>query len=505
MKIINGYSYISEYQNLIYFFLKMLISLLLIPLIGSLILLLIPENNRENEGRMKVIALSTSLLNLFISILLWIQFDSSVSSYQFTLEFNELSFCHLNIGIDGISLYYVLLTTFITPIALLSNYKNIYNNLKYFLISFLILETLQIALFVVLDLFLFYIFFESVLPVLFIIIIVYGSGVNRIRSALLFFLYTLAGSLFMLLAILQIYSYVGSTDFQFISLNEISLDSQKILWLAFFLAFAVKTPLWPLTGWLYRAHADSPLAGSILLAGTILKFATYGYIRVLINLLPDASHYFSPLIQTIAIVTLIYSSLATIIQQDTKSLIAYSSIAHMSVVILGLFSNSIQGIEGAILLSLAHGFVSPALFICVGGIIYERTGTRIIHYMRGLVTYMPVFTILFFIFTLANSGIPLSLNFLGEQLSLIGIWNSSPIIAGIGATGIVFSACYSIYLYNRLSYGLYSPHLKPVQDINRLEFNLLIALLIPTILLGIFPNVILDSLHLSVSTLLYNI
>ena len=422
----------------------MLISLLLIPLIGSLLLLLIPENNPKNEERMKVIALSTSLINLFISILLWVQFDSNISGYQFILEFNELSFCYFNIGIDGISLYYVLLTTFITPIALLSNYKNIYKNLKYFLISFLILESLQIALFVVLDLFLFYIFFESVLPILFIIIIVYGSGVNRIRSALLFFLYTLAGSLFMLLAILQIYSYVGSTDFQFISLNEISLESQKILWLAFFLAFAVKTPLWPLTGWLYRAHADSPLAGSILLAGTILKFATYGYIRVLINFLPDASHYFGPLVQTIAVVTLIYSSLATIIQQDTKSLIAYSSIAHMSVVILGLFSNSIQGIEGAILLSLAHGFVSPALFICVGGIIYERTGTRIIHYMRGLVTYMPVFTILFFIFTLANTGIPLSLNFLGEQLSLIGIWNHSPIIAAIGATGIVFSACYSI-------------------------------------------------------------
>ena len=483
----------------------MLISLLLVPLIGSLLLLFIPENNSQNEGRMKVIALSTSLINLFISILLWVQFDSNISGYQFILEFNELSFCHFNIGIDGISLYYVLLTTFITPIALLSNYKNIYKNVKYFLISFLILETLQIALFVVLDLFLFYIFFESVLPVLFIIIIVYGSGVNRIRSALLFFLYTLAGSLFMLLAILQIYSYVGSTDFQFISLNEISLESQKILWLAFFLAFAVKTPLWPLTGWLYRAHADSPLAGSILLAGTILKFATYGYIRVLINFLPDASHYFGPLVQTIAVVTLIYSSLATIIQQDTKSLIAYSSIAHMSVVILGLFSNSIQGIEGAILLSLAHGFVSPALFICVGGIIYERTGTRIIHYMRGLVTYMPVFTILFFIFTLANTGIPLSLNFLGEQLSLIGIWNHSPIIAAIGATGIVFSACYSIYLYNRLSYGLYSPHLKPDQDITRLEFNLLIALLIPTILLGVFPNVILDSLHLSVSSLLYNL
>ena len=209
----------------------MLVSLLIVPLIGSLLLLLIPENNRQNEEKMKVIALSTSLVNLFISILLWIQFDSSVSDYQFILEFNELSFCHLNIGVDGISLYYVLLTTFITPIALLSNYKNIYKNLKYFLISFLILETLQIALFVVLDLFLFYIFFESVLPILFIIILVYGSGQYKERSALLFFLYTLAGSLFMLLAILQIYSHLGSTDYTLISLTEISLESQKILWL----------------------------------------------------------------------------------------------------------------------------------------------------------------------------------------------------------------------------------------------------------------------------------
>ena len=239
------------------------------------------------------------------------------------------------------------------------------------------------------------------------------------------------------------------------------------------------------------------------MAGTILKFATYGYLRVLINFLPDASNYFGPLVQTIAIVTLIYSSFATIVQQDTKSLIAYSSIAHMSVVILGLFSNTIQGIEGAILLSLAHGFVSPALFICVGGVIYERTGTRIIQYIRGLATYMPVFTVLFFIFTLSNTGIPLSLNFLGEQLSLIGIWERSPIISALGGTGIVLSACYSIYLYNRLSYGVYSPYLKPVQDINRREFNLLIALLIPTIVLGILPNVILDPLHITISTLLY--
>jgi NADH-ubiquinone oxidoreductase chain 4 len=483
----------------------MLSLLLLIPIIGSLLLLTIPENSIENKKRMKRITLITMLINFIISIYIWLEFDSSTSQYQFVHEFINLSYCHLNIGIDGISLVFVLLTTFISPIAILSNYNNINNNLKYFLISFLLLETLQIGVFVVLDLILFYIFFESVLPILFLIIIIYGSGEARIRSALLFFLYTLAGSLFMLLAILQIYSYVGSTDFQIISLSEINLDSQKILWLGFFLAFAVKTPLWPLTGWLYRAHADSPLAGSILLAATILKFATYGYLRVLINFLPDATNYFSPLVQTIAIITLIYASLATIIQQDTKALIAYSSIAHMSAVILGLFSNTIQGIEGAILLALAHGFVSPALFICVGGVIYDRTGTRIIHYIRGLVTYMPVFTILFFIFTLSNTGIPLTLNFLGEQLSLIGIWERSPLIAILGASGIILSAIYSIYLYNRISYGIYSPHLKPIKDISRREFNLLMTLLLPTVFLGIFPNVILNGLHFSISSLLYNI
>ena len=483
----------------------MLSLLLLTPIIGSLLLLTIPENTIENKIRMKRITLISMIINFLISIYIWLEFDSNTSQYQFVYEFIDLSYCHLNIGIDGISLYFVLLTTFISPIAILSNYNNINNNLKYFLISFLLLETLQIGVFIVLDLILFYIFFESVLPVLFLVIIIYGAGEARIRSALLLFLYTLTGSLFMLLAILQIYSYVGSTDFQIISLSNINLDNQKILWLGFFLAFAVKTPLWPLTGWLYRAHADSPLAGSILLAATILKFATYGYLRVLINFLPDATNYFSPLIQTIAIITLIYASLATIIQQDTKALIAYSSIAHMSVVILGLFSNTIQGIEGAILLALAHGFVSPALFICVGGVIYDRTGTRIIHYIRGLVTYMPVFTILFFIFTLSNTGIPLTLNFLGEQLSLIGIWERSPIIAALGATGIVLSAIYSIYLYNRISYGIYSPHLKPIKDISRREFNLLISLLIPTVLLGIFPNVILDGLHFSISSLLYNI
>ena len=483
----------------------MLKLILLIPILGSLILLPIPEDSSLNKVRIRNIGLITSIITFILSIWLWIQFDSSTSQFQFVYEFKELSFCHFNIGVDGISLYFVLLTTFLTPIALLSNYNNLNKNVKYFIISFLLLETLQIAVFVVLDLLLFYVFFESVLPILFIIVILYGSGENKVRSALLLFLYTLLGSLFMLLAILEINNYVGSTDFQMISLNEITLESQKLLWLVFFIAFAIKTPLWPMTGWLYRAHADSPLAGSIILAGTILKLATYGYLRVLINFLPDATNYFSPLVQTIAIITIIYASLATIIQQDTKALIAYSSIAHMGVVILGIFSNTIQGLEGAMLLAIAHGFVSPALFICVGGVIYDRTGVRIIQYLRGLVTYMPVFTVLFFIFTLCNTGIPLSLNFLGEQMSLIGIWERSSIVAILGATGIVLSACYSIYLYNRISYGSYSPYLSPLKDINRREFILLLTLLLPTIIFGIFPNIILDSLHASLSTLLYNL
>ena len=283
------------------------------------------------------------------------------------------------------------------------------------------------------------------------------------------------------------------------------MDYQKVLWLGFFVALAVKTPLYPFIIWLPKAHADSVLAGSIILAATILKLATYGFLRVLINFLPDATHYFSPLVQTICIISIIYSSFSTIVQQDTKRLIAYSSIAHMAVVVLGLFSNTIQGIEGAILLSIAHGFVSPALFICVGGILYDRTHTRIIQNMRGLVVYMPVFTILFCIFTLANTGIPLSLNWLGEIMSLMGIWNESPLTAVLGASGIVLSAVYSLFLYNRLSYGSYHPSLQPLKDIDRREFFLLLSLLIPTFLLGIFPNVILDTLHMSVASLLYEV
>ena len=496
---------------------------------------LVKKLNSAKRLRMKQIALFASLVNLFVSIVLWIKFDSSTSQYQFVEEFTglgqlfssfasisdsqvlpsiidgselaqgprSLPFLHFYVGIDGISLYFVLLTAFITPVCILSNWDDIEKHLKYYLISFLVLETLQIAVFVVLDLLLFYVFFESVLIPLFLIIGIWGAGYSRIRASFLLFLYTLFGSLWMLLAIMVIYYNYGSTDMQLIALKEISLESQKWLWLAFFISFAFKTPLFPFHIWLGWAHTTAPLAGSIILASVILKLASYGYLRILLPILPDATHYFSPLIQTIAIITLIYASLATLRQTDLKGIVAMSSIAHMAVVILGIFSNTVQGIEGAILLSIAHGFVSPALFICVGGILYNRYHTRIINYYRGMALTMPLFTMMFFAFTLFNMAVPLSLNFTGEFLSLAGAFQRNPIIGALGATGIFFSAAYSIWMYNRISYGKFSSYYPVTNDISRREFMLLLPLLIATLVLGIFPNVILETLHFSVSTLLY--
>jgi NADH-ubiquinone oxidoreductase chain 4 len=481
----------------------MLTALLLIPILGSLALLPISEESQAGVTRIKQIALAVSMVNFIVSIVLWGEFDSSSLQYQFVQEFNTVSFCHLHIGIDGISLYFVLLTTFITPICLLSNWDSIKFGVKYFVIAFLMMETLLIAVFVVLDLMLFYIFFESVLIPMFLVVGIWGGSVTRIRASFLLFLYTLAGSLFMLLAIMVIYYNVGSTDFTIVSLSDISLDSQKILWLAFFLSFAVKTPLVPFHMWLPRAHAEAPLAGSILLAGVFLKLATYGYLRILINFMPDATSYFSPLVQTIAIVTLIYSSLATLRQVDFKALVAYSSISHMAIVVLGLFSNTIIGIEGAIALSIAHGVISPAMFTIVGGILYDRFHTRVIRYYRGMTVYMPVFAALFFVTTAFNMAVPLSLNWIGEFMSLSGTFQRSPVIGMLGASGIVLSAAYSIFLFNRIAYGSYSQYLSFTTDVTRREFMVLLPLLLVAVIFGIIPNIILNDLHVAVTQLLY--
>ena len=504
----------------------MLTSLLIIPILGVLALSPMKDGSAVEESRMKQIALFVTLLTFLVSLLLWGEFDSNSSQYQFTTEFNQVSFCHLYIGVDGLSLYFVLLTTFTMPICILASWNNVHNNLKYFLIAFLMVETLLLALFVVLDLLLFYVFFESVLVPLFLIVGIWGaspivrlsdssqallgnkwvqapSSDTRIRASFLLFLYTLFGSLFMLLAFLVIIYNVGTSDLQMISLADISFESQKILWLAIFLSFAIKTPLIPFHIWLPRAHVEAPLAGSIVLAGLILKLAVYGFLRILIPLLPEATSYFSPLVQTIAVITLVYSSLTTLRQTDFKCLVAYSSIAHMSVVVAGVFSNTIQGIEGGIMLSIAHGFVSPALFMLVGGVLYDSFHTRTIRYYRGLTLYMPVFSIFFLLFTVANAGTPLTSNWVGEFLSLSGTFQRSPVVGLLMSTGIVFSAAYSFWLYNRICFGAYSPYLGYAKDVSRREYMILLSLLIPTFVFGVWPNVILNDIHYSVSTLLY--
>lgn len=488
--------------------LKMLTSLLIIPILGILALSPMQEGSaafgvKNTNSRMKQIALFVTLLNFVVSLVMWGEFDSNSSEYQFTTEFNQVSFCHLHIGIDGLSLYFVLLTTFTMPICILASWDNVQHNLKYFLVAFLLVETLLIALFVVLDLLLFYVFFESVLVPLFLIVGIWGASETRIRASFLLFLYTLFGSLFMLLAFLVIIYNVGTSDLQMISLTDISFESQKILWLAIFLSFAIKTPLVPFHMWLPRAHVEAPLAGSIVLAGLILKLAVYGFLRILIPLLPEATSYFSPLVQTIAVITLVYSSLTTLRQTDFKCLVAYSSIAHMSVVVAGVFSNTIQGIEGGLMLSIAHGFVSPALFMLVGGVLYDRYHTRVIRYYRGMTSYMPIFAVLFFVFTVANMGTPSTANWIGEFLALNGTFMRSPVVGLLMSTGIVFSAGYSIWLFNRICFGAYSPYLAYTQDVTRREYMVLLSLLIPTFVFGIWPNVILNNLHYSVSTLIY--
>lgn len=478
----------------------MLKLLILTPLLGSLAIGVV---NNESKLYIKQLGLFISMITLLLSIIIWSKYDGNTSSYQFQEQYNMSNFCHLYMGIDGLSLYFILLTTYIIPLCLLSSWFNIKDQVKLFNILFLILESLLIIVFVVRDIILFYIFFESVLIPLFFIIGIWGHGETRIRASYLLFLYTLFGSLFMLLAFLVIYGWVGSTDIQLISLTNINFNYQKYIWLAIFLSFAIKTPLIPFHIWLPKAHAEAPLAGSIILAGLILKLAVYGYLRILINLLPEASSYFTPLVYIICLITIVYSSLTCLRQTDLKALIAYSSIGHMGIVVLGLFSNTLQGIQGGILLSIAHGFVSPALFICVGGVLYDRFHTRVIKYYRGLTVYMPLFSIMLFVFTLSNMAVPLTGNFTGEFMAFAGSFQKSPYITIFAASGMVLSATYSIWLYNRIAFGNYSKYLSYTIDLNYREFLLLLPLLIASIVLGIMPNIILDNLHITVSTFLY--
>jgi NADH-ubiquinone oxidoreductase chain 4 len=480
--------------------------LLLVPIIG---IFFVSTSYNSNSiihlKQIKVIALITSIINLFISMILFILFNFSSNQYQFVQEYYTINSFDFYLGIDGISIYFILLTTIIIPISLLSNWNSILENVKSFLIIILLLESLLLAVFMVLDILLFYIFFESILPPLFILIGMYGSN-NRVRASFYLFLYTLLGSLFLLLSILTMSSIMGTTDFDAIYKTNFNFNTQLFLFIGIFIAFAVKTPTIFLNTWLLKAHVESPLAGSIILAGIVLKLSLYGVLRLILPLVPKAYFFFTPLVYVIGVITIIYASFSTLRTIDVKELIAYSSVSHAAVYLLGVFSNSIQGIEGGIILGLAHGFVSSGLFICAGGVLYDRSSTRLISFYRGIAQIMPLFSILFFILCLSNSGTPLSLNFIGEFMSLYGIFERSPLLGAFASSSIVLSAAYSIYTFNRISFGgSFSRFFKfNIPDLTKREFMILITLVVFTVILGIYPAPILDGLHYSVSSLVYS-
>ncbi len=494
---------------------SLLLILFLLPILGVLVLLFIPSWNKK---LLRIVALNISLLNFLISLVLWIEFDNSTAKFQFleNLTFLEakglesialtpttsLSTLNFVLGIDGISLFFVILTTFLIPACILVSWTTIENYVKEYYISFLILESLMIAVFSVLDLLLFYIFFESVLIPMFIIIGVWGARERKIKAAYQFFLYTLFGSVLMLLAILLIYFQTGTTDLQILYSTDFSEIRQILLWLAFFASFAVKVPMVPVHIWLPEAHVEAPTAGSVILAGILLKLGTYGFLRFSIPMFPYASVYFTPLIYSLSIIAIIYTSLTTLRQVDLKKIIAYSSVAHMNFVTLGLFSLNAQGIQGSILLMLSHGLVSPALFLCVG-VLYDRHKTRILRYYAGCGRTMPIFAIFFLFFTMANISLPGTSSFIGEFLLLTGTFQNSSFAAMMAATGMVLGAAYALWLCNRVIYGVVKPYyINTFCDVSRREFFMFIPFILGILWMGIFPEPFLDTLHCSVANLI---
>nr|YP_009176219.1 NADH dehydrogenase subunit 4 [Tetraplodon fuegianus]AHG58873.1 NADH dehydrogenase subunit 4 [Tetraplodon fuegianus]ALI31032.1 NADH dehydrogenase subunit 4 [Tetraplodon fuegianus] len=474
--------------------------LILCPLLGSIILFVIPD---PRIRLIRSIGLCTSLITFLYSLLFWIQFDNSTAKFQFVETIRWLPYSNINfyIGIDGISLFFVVLTTFLIPICILVGWSSIKSYKKEYMIAFLICESFMIAVFCMLDLLLFYVFFESVLIPMFIIIGVWGSRQRKIQAAYQFFLYTLLGSVFMLLAILFIFFQTGTTDLQILLTTEFSERRQILLWIAFFASFSVKVPMVPVHIWLPEAHVEAPTAGSVILAGILLKLGTYGFLRFSIPMFPEATLYFTPFIYTLSVIAIIYTSLTTIRQIDLKKIIAYSPVAHMNFVTIGMFSLNIQGIEGSILLMLSHGMVSSALFLCVG-VLYDRHKTRLVKYYGGLVSTMPMFSTIFLFFTLANMSLPGTSSFIGEFLILVGAFQRNSLVATLAALGMILGAAYSLWLYNRVIFGNFKPKfLQKFSDLNRREVLIFFPFIVGVIWMGVYPEVFLECMHTSVSNL----
>ena len=475
-----------------------------LPLIGALFILVTRGDDATAVRQMRWTALFTTLITFGVSFILLINFDKTQTGYQFLEQAPWMGgMMSYQMGVDGISLPFIILTTFLMPICIIASW-GVEKRVKEYMIAFLVLECLMIGVFSALDIVLFYLFFEAGLIPMFLIIGIWG-GPRRVYASFKFFLYTLLGSVLMLLAIIAMYWHTGSTDIVKLSAaGAFPAEMQTWLWLAFFASFAVKMPMWPVHTWLPDAHVEAPTAGSVILAAILLKMGGYGFIRFSLPMFPDASLYFQPLVFTLSVIAIIYTSLVALMQEDMKKLIAYSSVAHMGFVTMGIFSLNQQGIDGALYQMISHGLISGALFLCVG-VIYDRMHTREIAAYGGLVNRMPLYAFVFMVFTMANVGLPGTSGFVGEFLTLMGAFKANIWVAFFATSGVVLSAAYALWLYRRVVFGkLEKPSLAHINDLGYREVATLAPLLVLTIWFGVYPAPILDVFGPAVEGLVSN-
>ena len=476
-------------------------TIIFLPLLGSIFIILFQSQNNKSAI---YVSLFTSVANFLLVLFLWYSFDIKYVGFQFIEESNWISgFIKFKLGIDGISILFIVLTAFITPICIISCINSVKERVKEFLIAILILETFMIGVFCSLDLVVFYLFFEAGLIPMFLIIGVWG-GPKRVYSAFKFFLFTLLGSVLMLVAIIFIFWLTGTTDIVDIYEIKIQKEFQYILWLAFFSSFAVKTPMWPVHTWLPDAHVEAPTAGSVILAAILLKMAGYGFLRFSIPMFPIASDFFIPLIYALSIIAIIYTSLVALVQDDMKKLIAYSSVAHMGYVTLGIFTFTKQGIEGSIFQMISHGLISAALFLCVG-VLYDRIHSRLISSYGGVVNHLPKYSFLFVIFVLGGLGLPGTSGFLGEFLVLVGTFQKNYIVALLASIGVILGATYMLLLTKKVIFGeTKNKNLLKIKDLNKSETFILITLAATIIYFGFYPQPLIETMSLSVDDLIIN-
>lgn len=475
-----------------------------LPLVGAFLILLIRDDSEAARRNIRNVALLTTIFVFALSLVIWAGFDNSNSGFQMVEKhawFGEGISYHM--GVDGISMLFVVLTAFLMPFCILASWKSVDFRVKEYMVAFLILEALVIGVFCALDMFLFYVFFEASLIPMFIIIGVWG-GQRRVYASLKFFLYTLLGSVLMLIAMMAMYFTAGTMDIPTLLAYDFPASMQTWLWLAFFASFAVKMPMWPVHTWLPDAHVEAPTAGSVILAGILLKLGGYGFLRFSLPMFPLASADFAPFVFWLSVIAIVYTSLVALVQTDIKKLIAYSSVAHMGYVTMGIFAANVQGVQGAMFQMLSHGIISGGLFLCVG-VVYDRMHTRDISAYGGLVNNMPKYAVVFLILTMANVGLPGTSGFIGEFLTLFGVFQANTWIAVIATTGVILSAAYALYLYRRVIFGaLDKESLKALLDLSPREKAILYPLVILTIFFGVYPVPVFDATASAVDALVTN-